>query len=233
MRFATAGQVVAMVALWAGALFGLDYTKNPHLWRPQQAPALSGEGVHLRLWIEHLCCTGCLADVTKALEPLDWLGTPRPQPGLLPEALADARTEGLPQYGGYLDVPVSDVERLDLVMVDRVVRDAGLVPSRIELGGLAHFRLEADVPHLCCAMCRSGLDQGLAVARVAAFRGQFTWLDSVVVSKEKKRIVAYARYLEPGKTFDVGEFLAGLNFVGFAPATVKVVAGEENAPVGQ
>lgn len=230
MRFATVGQVLAMVLVWAAALFGIDYTKNPHLWNPAAVGALPAEGVHLRLWIDHLCCTGCLADVVKALGAVSSLGVPRPQPGLMPEGAAKERTEGLGEYGGYVDVPVKQVDHLDLVMIDRVLRDVGLVPRRMEVGGLEHFRLVAEIPHLCCGICKAGLDDGFSIVKAQAVKGQFAWLDSVTVSRERKTITAYARYLERGKTVDIGEFLAGLNFVGFAPSYVKVVVESENPP---
>jgi hypothetical protein len=35
------------------------------------------------------------------------------------------------------------------------MRDAGFVADHIEFGGIPHIRLEAQVPHLCCNLCRS------------------------------------------------------------------------------
>src|SRR2546426_2926200 len=121
MRFATVAQVLAMVLAWTAILFAIDYTKNPQLWnRPELSP-LSAEGPHLRLWISHLCCTGCLADATKALGTIPCLGRPQAQPGLLQQGVAKERTEGLPEYGGYVDVPIKNLSQLNLVLIDRVL----------------------------------------------------------------------------------------------------------------
>ena len=230
MKFATPTQVLAMTLGGALALFGLDFWKNPHLWNqlPPKAANVSEGGVHVHLWVNHLCCTGCLSEVTNALAGIPWLGKPRAQPGLLPEEVANQRDKGLPEYGGYLDVPVLDPGKLDFVMIDRLVRDHGLVPGRMELSGVEHFRLEASVPHICCGMCKAGMDDGFGIAKTLASRGQYTWLDSVTVNKERKLVVAHARFLEPGKTMDVAELISGLTAIGFAPAYVRLLVGEEN-----
>lgn len=232
MKFATTAQIFTLTLAWAGALFGLDYVKNPHLWNKSIPPpsAVGAEGVHVHIWINHLCCSGCLGEVTAALASVPWLGKPAAERGVMQQATADqvSQSNGLPEYGGYLDVPVLDVGQLDFMTIDRLIRDKGLVPGRMELSGVSHYRLEASVPHICCGMCRAGVEEGFAIAKKLAYRGDFKWLDSVTVNKERKLVVAHARYLEPKKTVDVGEFIAGLNTIGFAPAYVHVLVGEEN-----
>jgi len=46
------------------------------------------------------------------------------------------------------------------------------------------------------------------------------------VDHEKRMIVAYARFLQPGNTADVEEFVSGLNYLGYAPRSLRIVVGE-------
>jgi hypothetical protein len=44
------------------------------------------------------------------------------------------------------------------------------------------------------------------------------------VDHEKKTVAAHARFLEPGKTVDVVEFLSGLNYLGYEPSSLRIIA---------
>lgn len=227
MRFSNVRQVVALTLAWAAGLFVLDYVKNRHLWQPSAAgPAVAG--THVTLWINHLCCTGCMADVQAALAGLPWAGRMAMVRGgaVLSREQADALGRPLADYGNWVDLEVPDVSRLEFVSLDRALRDKGLVAGRMEFGGMPHFRLEAQVSHMCCGMCERGAEAGLDFARAHSFTGQFKWLDSVTVDRTHKRIMAHARFLDPGKTVDVAEFLSGLDYVGLAPLSVRVVREE-------
>lgn len=231
MTFSNARQVTVLTLAWAAGLFALDYVKNRHLWQPAAAgPAAAG--VHVTLWINHLCCTGCLGDVQAALAIVPWAGrTAMVRVGtVLPREQADTLGRPLAEYGNWVDVEVPDVSRLEFVSLDRALRDKGLVAGRMEFGGVPHFRLEAEVSHLCCGMCERGSESGLDFAKAHSFTGQFKWLDSVTVDRTHKRIMAHARFLEAGKTVDVAEFLSGLDYVGLAPRSVRVMP-EQSQPL--
>jgi hypothetical protein len=55
--------------------------------------------------------------------------------------------------------------------------------------------------------------------------GRFNWLDCVTVNKERRTIVAHARY---NKAADVHELIAALHHLGFAPIGVRVLVGSES-----
>ncbi len=228
MRFSNTRQIAVLTFAWTAGLFALDYAKNRHLWQPSTAAPALLAGTHVRLCINHLCCTGCLADVQAALSGLPWARRPAMvHTGVvLSREQADAFGRPVAEYGNWVDLEVPDVSRLEFVSLDRSLREKGLVAGRIEFGGLEHFRLEAEVSHLCCGMCERGTESGLDFAKAHSFSGQFKWLDSVSVDRRHKRIVAHARFLEAGKTVDVAEFLAGLDYVGFAPRSVRVLPEE-------
>jgi len=230
MNFPSVRQIVGLVILVVAFCYVFDYYKNPQLWH-HEAPAMaSGEkGPHLTLWINHLCCSDCLKDAREALAALPGIdaAAAKVPKQLLTREEADKNTATLPDYGNSIELPVSDVDKLDLVQVDKALRDKGLVAGRIELEGVEHFRLAAQVEHLCCGMCARSTPERFAFLRARGQSGTLKWLDSVSVDAAKKTIIAHARYLEAGKSVEVSEFLSALNDIGYAPRSVQVLAHEE------
>ena len=230
MRFATATQLILLTAVACAGLYALDYFKNPQLWHPVSAANLSASrGIRLTLWMNHLCCTGCLADIRQALAGVPGLdlGNAAAPKQLLTQAQANLEKSSLPDYGNFIELPVTDIHQLDLVALDKALRNAGFVAGRMELAGVEHFRLQAEVNHMCCGMCERATHEQITFLKAKGAAGQFRWLDSMSVDREKKQIIAYARYLEPGHSVDIGEFIAGLNYVGYAPISLRVLIGEE------
>jgi copper chaperone CopZ len=237
MTFASVKQILIMIALTTLGLYALDYWKNPQLWQRRQVASVSPEtGPRLILWMNHLCCTGCLDDVRKALA-----GTPGVDSAkatgpkeLLTQAAANMQNATLPDYGNTVALPISEMDKLDLVAVDRALRDKGFVAGRMELSGIPHFRLEAALDHLCCGMCDRSISERMSFLKAKGQGGQLKWIESVSVEHEKKTVVAFARFLEPGKTDDVAEFLSGLNYLGFEPHSLRIATGEQmqHPPLG-
>ncbi len=229
MKFASVTQIVVLSVLTCAGLFALDYFKNPQLWHHPAAMSVPTEkGLHLTLWMNYMTCSTCLdevRDALKAVPGIDGAAANTPTP-LRTQAQADQTRSSLPEYGNAVNVPIRAAEKLDFVAIDRALRDKGLVAGRMELGGVEHFQLEASVNHLCCGMCARAINERVAFLKAKAAGGQFHWLDSVDVDNAKKTITAYARYLEPGKTVDVTDFIMGLNDIGFAPLAVRVEVGE-------
>src|SRR5262249_32641842 len=128
MRFATVRQIVVLSVVWCTALFALDYVKNPHLWKAGAAPQIAAEGVHIDLWISHLCCTGCLSDVRAALAAVPGLGTPTVAgKDLITQLEADQAAAEVNQYANMVRVPVSDLPNVDFVAIDAALRVKGLI----------------------------------------------------------------------------------------------------------
>jgi copper chaperone CopZ len=230
MKFISTRLAIILIIVTCAGLYGLDYYKNPQLWHHEHAMAAAGQGARLVLWMNHLCCTGCLADIRQALagvQGVDLANASGPKQLLTQEqANLQSASTSLPDYGNTVELPITDLEKLDLVAIDRALRDKGLVAGRIELAGVEHFRLEATLDHLCCGMCDRAIHERVAFLKSKGLGGQFKWLDSVNVDHEKKTVIAYARFLEPGKTVDVAEFLSGLNYLGYEPHSMRVVPGE-------
>ena len=235
MNFASVKQILALTVITFVGLYALDYWKNPQLWHRGAVAQTTEAGPRLKLWMNHMCCTGCLDDVRKALTGvpgLDLANLTVPK-DLLTQKAADVPNATLPDYGNSVSVPISEMDKLDLVVVDRALRDKGLVAGRMELSGVPHFRLEALLDHLCCGMCDRSISERMSFLK-AKGQGELKWIESVSVEHEKKTVVAYARFLEPGKTDDVAEFLSGLNFLGFEPQSLRIATGEQmqHPPVG-
>jgi hypothetical protein len=228
MKFASAKQAIFLIVVTCVGLYALDYYKNPQLWHHEsEATEASGKGARLVLWMNHLCCTGCLSDIRQALAGapgVDLVNATAPQ--LLTQEQANREGASLADYGNVVQLPITDLDKLDLVAIDRALRDKGFVAGRMELAGVEHFRLEAVLDHLCCGMCDRAVHERFAFLKSKGLGGQFKWLDSVNVDHEKKTVIAYARFLQPGKTVDIAEFLSGLNYLGYEPHSMRVVLGE-------
>ena len=229
MNFASVKQILAMIVITCVGLYALDYWKNPQLWHSRSVAMAAPEaGPRLTLWMNHLCCTGCLDDLRKALAGtagVDLEKATGPKE-LLTQAAANKEGATLPDYGNAVALPITDLDSLDLVAVDRALRDKGFVAGRMELSGVPHFRLEAALDHLCCGMCDRSISERMGFLKAKGQGGQLKWIESVSVDHEKKTVVAYARFLEAGKTDDVGEFLSGLNYLGFEPHSLRIATGE-------
>ena len=179
----------------------------------------------IKLWMNHLCCTGCLSDVTKALEKVPSVKVKQKE--LASQESADMESgreaEGLRHE---VELEVTDLKTVDFMAIDRALRDAGLVADRMELSGPRHFRLNAELHHMCCGLCATGVREGLEITKGLKSQGHFKWLDSFVVDKPKKLVVAHARY---DAVADVSELINALNHIGFQPTSLFAVIDAEGA----
>jgi hypothetical protein len=232
MTFSNPKQIIALMLAWTLALFAIDYVKNPQSIRlgfGAKAPAAASNITKptVRIWMNHLCCSGCLGDVRKALGTVHGLGavTVLEEVEAREQADTDPKPAGaVPSYANKVDVTVDDIALVDFMAIDRALRDEGLTAEHMEFGGVSHFRLEAELKHICCGLCTTGIDQGMQIAKSLRGTGQFAWLDSVSVNKTEHRLVAYARF---DKTVDVLELIVALNHLGFAPSSLNVRADQE------
>lgn len=227
-RLATRTQIAAMSVAWLAVLLAIDYTKNPHLWAAGEVPARP-PSAGLSLWVNHLCCTGCLADVREALADLPWIDRERIRARKRVISREEAEVAG-PQseYGGWVDVGVSDIGGVDFVAIDRALRERGMVASRMEFAGPRHYRLEAKVHHLCCGMCR---DAGERITTLERARTRLRWVDSVTADRAEHTVTVHARYQNPGEAVDVADLLGAFDEVGLPPLSLRVLAGAEPTTV--
>jgi hypothetical protein len=230
-RLATRTQILGMIVIWLAVLLAIDYTKNPHLWAAGQSPARPPSAA-LSLWVNHLCCTGCLADVREALARLPWIdpGKIRARERLVSREHAEhAGTQS--EYGGWVDVGVSDIDGMDFVAIDRGLHERGMVASRMEFAGPEHYRLEAKVHHLCCGMCRDAAERMTTLERA---RTSLRWVDSVTADRAAHTVTVHARYQGPGEVVDVADLLGAFDEVGLPALSLRVLSGAEptTIPVG-
>lgn len=221
-------QVFTMTFAWTAALFAVDCIKHPRPVAVLFGMGQEGFGDAARrtnptitLWVNHLCCSGCLDDLRAALHPLTWADRVELLKDSLTRQAGNQRELPLNDFSNrvQIEIKAEDVARVDFVALDRAMRDAGLIAERIQLGGIPHMRLEARVPHLCCNMCRLAVEEDVKFARQPWAGSDFKWFDRINVDRQQKTITAYARY---GSTVDVGAFIAALNHLGFAPAALTI-----------
>jgi copper chaperone CopZ len=232
MTFATTKTLIVLTILWAVALFGIDYAKNPKgadsLFAPKQMGMSSNEGKPvIKLWLNHLCCTSCLSEVTKALAKVSSVKV-KSKPLPTEEQADQSDMEGTKpkDYGGEIELEFTDLRQVDFMAITRALRESGLVADRMLISGLQHYRLTAELKHLCCGLCATGVKEGLEITRGLKSQNHFKWLDSFQVSRKDKLVIAHARY---DAVADVTELIHGLNQVGFEPVAIFAAVDKEGA----
>ncbi len=230
MRFATARQIVALTLLWTATLYAVDYARRPRTLASVLAgaePALTRQplGPRVTLSFQHLCCTGCLSDLRSALGGFAWVGAIRLNArGVPTRAEADAAQVRPGSIANQLEIDVARIESVDFIEMESALRRAGFAVGRMEISGVAHYRLEADLPHLCCRLCSLAANQQGEMVKTLRSGGQFRWLDSITIVQPKKKLIAYARY---GQTANVSELENALESMGFAPSAIRLSVERE------
>jgi len=227
-KLATPIQMVVMTILWLGVLLAIDYAKNTHVSAATVGPA-GPRRAALSLWVNHLCCTGCLGEVHDALASLPWVDANqiRPRTQVISREQADEHPSPQSDYGGWIDVGVTSVKDIDFVEIDRALRDRGLLATRMQFGGPEHFRLEAKVRHMCCGMCKDATDR---IPTLDPTRTRLRWVDSVTSDRAGQHVTIHARYQRASDTVDVGELLGAFDEVGLPAMSLHVITDAEPQP---
>ena len=242
IRLASPGLLAGMTVVWLVALVGIDYVYNPHLWKKSSGEAPQPKDTALSIYINHLCCTGCFADAEEALKSIPWLkNCSMRQRGELPTIEAAEAKARQSEYGGWIDLSVPEISRIDFVEIDKALRGEGLVASRMVVRGVKHVRLVADVKHMCCGMCKDAIQvlgknnqsSGPGLSFGAGGLAELNWIDSIVADHIQKKVTVYPRYQDPEKGFDVGELLAAMDRVGLAPFSVRIQLESSEMPAAE
>jgi hypothetical protein len=232
MHFASPRQLIAIALVWALFLLAYDQHANPRpfatYWTEFKGsstrPTVVSEGdtPRVRLSMPHLCCTGCLSDVRAALKPLTWLAPARlaTEPPAIPEVGGTA-TDATTAHE--IEFDILDLTKANFVTLDRALRDTGLVPDRIDVFGMGHFRLEVELPHLCCTVCSRAVDEQLE--RLLRKETEGRWLDSISLNHVQKTLVIYARL---NAVVDLVELTRALEHAGFSAHAIRILTGPES-----
>lgn len=217
MRFASARQVILMIALSAVSLFALDYWKNPQLWHHGHAAAEQNGGALLTLSMNRACSP---AELRQALSGTDGLD--------LANTIVLAGEEDSSNSGNAITVRVLDMEKVDFTALDRALRQNGLVAGRMDLSGVPHFGLQAEFPPLT-GLTDQSVEERITFVKAQGMGQQLEWLDSVNMDAQNHALTVYARYVEPGKSVNVAELVTGLNDIGLAPTSLHVMIGDPHS----
>lgn len=231
MHFATPRQMVLLVLAWALLLFAYDQRVSPKPFATYWAefkgsstrPAAESQGdvPHVRISLPHLCCQESLEEVQKAVASLTWLAPARPSREPPRSGTAALARDAMDPYD--IDFDIRDLQKADFALLDQALRDTGFVPDRIEISGMGHFRLEVELPHLCCTVCSSAVDDQLE--RLIRKETQGRWLDSMTANHDKKTVVIYARL---NAIVDLVELKTALGHAGFTARSIRVLSGPES-----
>ena len=226
MTFASYRQIVILIVLTAGLLFGIDRLKTP---RPEVvgAPERSSPATDrptIRVWLNELSCSACLGGARKALSEVRWLEGSKVRdalPGPLePDQTAGVVDQHWRQVVMEMQIPDENIARIDFVAVLDALRRAGFTPTQMEFSGVPHYRLEADLGPICSPDCVEGTREAMdALVRASKPKGWFRWLDSYRVDGVNDSLVIYPRI---GATVDVMEILGAINTIGFEASALTV-----------
>jgi hypothetical protein len=232
MHFATPRQLTVLIVAWALLLLAYDQHANPKpfatYWTEFKGsstrPTVVSEGdtPRVRLSMPHLCCKESVDEIRTALAPLAWLAPARLDRE--PPAKGNAAAVAADAMSAYdIDFDIKDLSKANFVALEQAVRKTGFVPDRIEISGMGHFRLEVELPHLCCTVCSRAVDDQLERLIRQGARGR--WLDSMTLDHDKKTVLIYARL---NAVVDLVELDTALGRAGFLPGAIRVLTGPES-----
>jgi hypothetical protein len=236
--------IVIITLVWAATLYAIHYFGD----KPVQATEVraGGGGPHITMHFNHLCCSGCTDPVFQSVKRFTWLGQPKvvipgatPQPvdkaGLPTQQQANQQAmtphPGVTDYGRDIvaDVKVGEASQtdFDFVQLRQAIREGGLVASTMNLEGIPRFQLTAHLPHLCCGLCQTAVQEaftggnGSSAASAQPIPGHPM---TSVVKPEKLDVDLPSQIVtaEFRNQVDVGLFMLTLEQAGFAPEYVHL-----------
>jgi len=86
-----------------------------------------------------------------------------------------------------MEIEIVRLNGVDFVALEAAVRRAGFAVAHVEVGGIPHYHLEADLPHFCCRVCSLAAERESVLARTLRGSGRFRWVESLSVQKPRKR----------------------------------------------
>lgn len=236
MHLGRTAQVIGFMIVWAAALVAVDKTLNH---APAAMTSKSGHGKpQIIVTFTHFCCTGCYDKMFSAAKSMSWIVTAttdrsglKRQEDLQKEKVDEATAiETLWEKSATLLLDETDLKSVDAEKAIAQFRAAGLVPKRMVLENIPHFRLIAVDPHLCCGLCEGAAnnsmkleqkrvqeqakkdDPSLPDATIAA-----QYLPKFDVDRSHQRISA--DYFQKA---DVTAFRQAIERAGFSPSQIRI-----------
>jgi hypothetical protein len=237
--------IVIITIVWAAVLYAIHYFGDKPVSAQTPVP-VEGAGPHFTMHFNHLCCSGCGDPVFQSIKRFTWLGQPKvvkpgaaPQPvdqGLMSQKDANqlAMTPhhpGVTDYGQDVvaDVKIGEANQtdFDFVQLRQATREGGLVASTMKLEGIPHFQLLAYLPHMCCGLCQTAVQEaftggnGSGAAAAQPMSGQ-PMTSAVKPEKLDVDLPSQIVTAEYRNQVDVGLFMQTLEQAGFAPQYVHL-----------
>jgi hypothetical protein len=236
MHFGRTQQVIALMIIWAAALVGVDKLLNH---APVPMTAMSDQGKpQIVITFTHFCCTGCYDKMFSAAKAMSWIVTATTDRSDLAKqedlqkAKVDEATDIETKYqkDATLLLDERDLKSVDLMRVQREFRDAGLLPKRLVLENIPHFRLVAVDPHLCCGLCEGAATNSMALEQKDEQKQARVDDSSLDEKAAKERIMptfavdikSQTISAEYFQKVDVTAFLKAIERAGFSPKAIRI-----------
>lgn len=165
-------QVFLLMVVWALVLIGVSKMMNNE---PVKISKLGGKGKpQIIVTFTHFCCTGCYDKMFSAAKSMNWIinastdtSNLKKQADLQHETADPSKAiETAYEKDATFQIDENNLVAVDFVKLDQEFRKAGLVPKRIRLENMPHFRLIAKEPHLCCSLCESAAKESLTLEQM-------------------------------------------------------------------
>lgn len=214
-----------LTLLTAALMFTIDRIKNPRpavVEADHLAPSADTENPTIQIWLNGQCFDSCRTGLAEALAEVPWLEAAKIRDNPLTASQdqpAGGRREGKQVIVAVKD-PARNFKSIDFVTIVSALHKSGFAAAQMEFSGVKHYRLVADLPHLCSPECAEGTRDAMdKLVRASRPSGSFHWLDSYSVDGVNQALLIYPRM---GETVDVMEVLAAINSIGFEPSALTV-----------
>ncbi len=204
MRMSNAREIIAMTIMWAAALMWFDniFSQNKLALtaEPVQIFSPSQANPRITLRTHHVACGDQDKQIVQALNKLQWFDhlqvrrMPHEMPtetGTPPEQAAE------PPPGAQCVIEVvaqvRDVKSVNFVVLTRALRNIGMVPAELDLGGLPYFALKAGLSNLNCDGCGRAALRALTPRNNPQSGTAFKWLRSTRLNLKENTVTALVR----------------------------------------
>lgn len=250
MRYSNAGEIIAIMVIWAVILLVARNVLEAPAEVATQAVFPKPQVV---MSLRHVGCTNQDQQLVQALRAIPWLEPAQVQRMRRSEAAHNPQHAGPAPHSmtpGEADLSkdsctvqivagVKDVDKVDFVELHRTVRNLGVVPSTMLFGGVPNFAIQAQMTGMsmgCLPCVQTALDSLKPLPVSAAYyysttpdpqevskHSTFEWVENKRVDEKQNTITLAVR---PMGTARVAEFIRALERNGLLPTAIRVVASK-------
>ncbi len=204
MKMSNAREIIAMTIMWAAVLMWFDniatQNKVALTAEPVQTFPPSQAKPRITLRTHQVKCGDQDKQLVQALNKLQWfdnLQVRRMQNEMPTETGTPPEHAAEPPPGAQCIIEVvaqvRDVKSVNFVVLTQALRNIGMAPAGLDLGGLPYFALKARLSSLNCDGCGRAALGALTPRNNPQSGTTFTWLRSTRLNLKENTVTALVR----------------------------------------